>query len=94
MENENSEKLGDKPLRDRLEDLTAAIGCLAAALVRSGAVTEQQIRDEAIDMLRFIDAPQDQVEKFLPATLLLSRFSPPELGQPVPMKEDSQSSIQ
>lgn len=89
MENENSEKLGSNPLLDRLEDFTAAIACLAGALVRSGAVTEQQIREEALDMLRLIDAPEDQKVQFLPVTYLLSRFSAPKLGQPAPVQADS-----
>lgn len=84
METQDTNELGAKPLRDRLEDIEAAISCLASALVRSGAVTEQQIREEALDLLRFIKGPDDLKEKLLPVTVGLSRLSVPKLGQPVP----------
>lgn len=89
MENEQNEedKIGFNPVQDRLQDLRASVLCLAGALIRAGVLTQDQVNQEAQQMLDSFGVTPEEQELWLPALDGLSRMGlrPAEQDEATPL---------
>ena len=78
------DRLGAKPIRDLVEDLRGGVICLAAALMRSGALKPEALHEEVKAVLDGISASADLKAQFCPLMTQLAQLSVPKPDEQAP----------